>query len=106
MLKKVHGTRVLKKNIILIGPPGSGKGTQAAIFNKEGYKIISTGDLLRNQVRSKTELGLIINKLMAKGKLVSDNIIIKLIKDDLLNLKILKELYLMDFLEILIKLKN
>ena len=68
MLKKVHGTRVLKKNIILLGPPGSGKGTQAAIFNKEGYKIISTGDLLRNQVRSKTELGLIINKLMAKGK--------------------------------------
>ena len=83
MLKKVQGTRVLKKNIILIGPPGSGKGTQAEIFKSDGYKIISTGDLLRNQVRLKTKLGLKINRIMAKGKLISDKIIIKLIKREI-----------------------
>ena len=79
MFKKTNGIRILKRNIILIGPPGSGKGTQSEMFSKNGYHVISTGDLLRDQVRLKTKLGLNIKKIMADGKLVSDEIIMDLI---------------------------
>jgi len=73
----------LKNNIILLGPPGSGKGTQANIFLNEEYKIISTGDILREKVKSGSKLGLTIKKVMSDGKLVSDNLIMELIKEKL-----------------------
>ena len=69
------------KNIIFIAPPAAGKGTQAKLVSEE-YNIphISTGDLLRDEISKKTELGLSIKEDMEKGKLVSDEIITTLLK--------------------------
>lgn len=68
--------------ILLLGGPGAGKGTQSA-FITEKYNIpqISTGDMLRAAVKAGTELGLAAKKIMDEGKLVSDDIIIGLVKD-------------------------
>lgn len=68
--------------IILLGSPGSGKGTQAQFISKK-YNIpqISTGDMLRAAVRNGTQLGLEAKKIMEAGGLVSDEIILGLIKD-------------------------
>lgn len=70
--------------LILLGPPGAGKGTQAN-FIKEKYDIpqISTGDMLRAAVKEGTPLGLAAKKVMDEGKLVSDDIIIGLVKERL-----------------------
>ncbi len=67
-------------NIILFGPPGSGKGTQSKkIIEKYGLIQISTGDLLRSEVMMKSELGLKAKELMMTGKLVNDEIVIGMI---------------------------
>jgi len=70
--------------LILLGPPGAGKGTQAG-FIKERFGIpqISTGDMLRAAVREGTPLGIEAKKVMDAGGLVSDDIIIGLVKDRL-----------------------
>ena len=70
--------------LILLGPPGAGKGTQAA-FIKERYKIpqISTGDMLRAAIAAGTPLGLAAKKVMDSGALVSDDIIVGLVRDRL-----------------------
>jgi adenylate kinase len=70
--------------LILLGAPGAGKGTQAT-YIKEKYNIpqISTGDMLRAAVKAGTELGLAAKKVMDAGGLVSDDIIIGLVKDRL-----------------------
>jgi len=70
--------------LILLGPPGAGKGTQAA-FIKQEYAIpqISTGDMLRAAVKAGTPLGLAAKKVMDSGALVSDDIIIGLVQERL-----------------------
>jgi adenylate kinase len=70
--------------LILLGPPGAGKGTQAT-FIKEAYGIpqISTGDMLRAAVKAGTPLGLAAKQVMDRGALVSDDIIIGLVLDRL-----------------------
>ena len=62
--------------VVLLGPPGSGKGTQAALITKKyGLPSISTGDLLRAEVKQGTPLGRRIQDVMARGELVSDEIV-------------------------------
>ena len=70
--------------LILLGPPGAGKGTQAG-FIKETFGIpqISTGDMLRAAIKAGTPLGLAAKKVMDSGSLVSDDIIIGLVKERL-----------------------
>jgi adenylate kinase len=71
-------------NIVLFGPPGSGKGTQSEkIIEKYGLKHISTGDLLREEVAAQTELGKQAKAIMDKGELVSDEIVIGMIRKKL-----------------------
>lgn len=69
-------------NIILFGPPGSGKGTQAQfIVNRFGIPQISTGDMLRDAVKSKSPLGEMAKVVMDAGGLVSDEIVLGLVKE-------------------------
>jgi len=75
-------------NIILFGPPGAGKGTQAqSIVKKHNYFQLSTGDLLRNEIKKKTDLGKEIEGIISKGNFASDEIVNKLLKNTILNLK-------------------
>ena len=69
---------------LLIGPPGAGKGTQAALLAK-AYKIpaISTGDIFRANVKNKTELGLQVKSIMDRGEYVPDSLTNELIRDRL-----------------------
>lgn len=71
-------------NIVLFGPPGSGKGTQACkIIEKYNLVHISTGDLLRREVEDQTELGKRAKAIMDNGELVSDEIVIGMIRNKL-----------------------
>ena len=72
------------KNIILLGPPGAGKGTQADLVCELcGIPKISTGDMLREAVASESELGKKVSNILDTGGLVSDDIIVSLIKERL-----------------------
>ncbi|MCD6459119.1 adenylate kinase [bacterium] len=72
--------------LLILGPPGVGKGTQAVKISKV-FKIphISTGDILREAVKNKTEVGIKANEYMGKGELVPDSVVIELIKDRIKN---------------------
>ncbi len=72
------------KNLILLGPPGAGKGTQArTLCETFGFVQLSTGDMLREAKEDKSELGTKVANIMAKGELVTDDIVIGLIEKKL-----------------------
>ena len=72
--------------VIFLGPPGAGKGTQAATIAKEkNLAHISTGDMLREHVNNKTQLGKIAKTLLDKGKLVPDSLVIEMLQVRLLS---------------------
>ncbi len=76
------------KNIIFIAPPAAGKGTQSNMLKEKfGYNHISTGDMLREAINSGSEIGKEVKNIIDKGELVSDDLIIKLVKDKLTSLK-------------------
>ena len=71
-------------NLVLFGPPGAGKGTQAEfLINSLNLNHLSTGDLLRNEIADGTELGLKAKSFMEKGELVPDEVVIGMIKSKL-----------------------
>jgi len=75
-------------NIILFGPPGAGKGTQAQfIVNKHNYFQLSTGNLLRDEIKLKTPLGRKVEKLILNGKFASDENVNTLLRKSITNLK-------------------
>ena len=74
-------------NIIFIAPPAAGKGTVSDyLVRNYNYKHLSTGDLLRNEIKSGTVLGKEIDKIISGGNLVSDELIIKLVQQELNNI--------------------
>ena len=83
-------------NIVIFGPPGAGKGTQSKfIVKKFNLYQLSTGDLLRNEIKNQTELGKKISLIMNKGDLVSDDIVSSLIEKFISN-KIYKNKIIFD----------
>jgi adenylate kinase len=75
---------VTQFNLILLGPPGAGKGTQAGrIVAEYGVPHISTGDILRAAVKNQTQMGLEAKKYMDAGELVPDSVVIGIVKDRL-----------------------
>jgi adenylate kinase len=71
-------------NLVLFGPPGAGKGTQAAILQKQrGWPQLSTGEMLRAAARAGTELGRKTKNIIDKGELVSDDIVVAIVAERL-----------------------
>ena len=70
----------MKPNVILIGAPGSGKGTQSEkLIQKYSYTHISTGDMLRNEIASSSDLGMRVSSIMSSGNLVDDKTVLELL---------------------------
>ena len=71
-------------NIILFGPPGAGKGTQAKLIQSElGHPQLSTGDMFRNNIKNETPLGLKVKSILDSGQLVGDDVVVELVEDAL-----------------------
>ncbi len=83
-------------NLVIFGPPGAGKGTQSKFISKKfNLHQLSTGELLRNEIENKTELGSEISSIINAGELVSDNIVSNLIEKFISN-KIYKDRLIFD----------
>ena len=76
----------MKKHLLFLGPPGAGKGTQAALLSETtAYLHLSTGELLRKEIDSGTDLGTQVKDIMNKGELVSDQLVLEIVKKNLNN---------------------
>ena len=74
----------MKKYLLFLGPPGAGKGTQAAFLSEaNSYLHLSTGELLRKEINLCTELGKQVKDIMNKGELVSDQLVLEIVKKNL-----------------------
>ncbi|MEE9367632.1 MAG: nucleoside monophosphate kinase [Pontiella sp.] len=67
--------------VVLLGPPGSGKSTVSEVLGNKGYQHVSTGDMLRDQIRLKTQLGIKAGKLIDHGRFVSDEVAVGMIQE-------------------------
>ena len=75
-------------NLILLGPPGCGKGTQALnLVKKFDYYQLSTGDILREAIANETQTGKLVKDVLASGKLVEDELIIKIMEEKIVETK-------------------
>lgn len=69
-------------NIVLFGPPGAGKGTQAKMLSgKYGFNHISTGEVIRDEIRRGTERGLLVREIIESGQLASDELVLSIIEE-------------------------
>ena len=83
-------------NIILLGAPGSGKGTEASLISKDlSIPTISTGDIIRDNIKNKTELGILSQNYINLGQLVPDDLVINLVKERLTKTDVLNG-YILD----------
>ena len=74
----------MKKHLLFLGPPGAGKGTQAALLSEaNSYLHLSTGELLRKEIDLNTDLGIQVKDIMNKGELVSDQLVLEIVKKNL-----------------------
>tara|TARA_Y100000589_G_scaffold297113_1_gene304685 strand:+ start:2089 stop:2640 length:552 start_codon:yes stop_codon:yes gene_type:complete len=74
----------MKRNLLFLGPPGAGKGTQASLISKyNSYLHLSTGELLRNEVNSNTPLGMKVKEIINNGQLVQDSLVLQIVKNNL-----------------------
>ena len=74
-------------NVVIFGPPGAGKGTQAQnIVNKFNLYQISTGDILRTEIKNKSEIGKEIEEIISKGDFATDDIVNKIIRNIIFDL--------------------
>jgi len=74
----------MKKHLLFLGPPGAGKGTQAALLSETtSYLHLSTGELLRKEIDLATDLGKQVKDIMNKGELVSDQLVLEIVKKNL-----------------------
>ena len=74
----------MKKNLLFLGPPGAGKGTQASIISESfDYLHLSTGELLRKEVEQKTNLGCKVEEIINRGQLVNDELVLEIVKKNL-----------------------
>ena len=74
----------MKKHLLFLGPPGAGKGTQASfVSNSFSYLHLSTGELLRNEVKLKTNLGIKVEEVINSGKLVNDELVLEIVRKNL-----------------------
>ena len=74
----------MKKYLLFLGPPGAGKGTQASLISESNaYLHLSTGELLRYEVEKKTTLGIQIKEIINSGKLVDDELVLEIVKQNL-----------------------
>ena len=75
----------MKKYLLFLGPPGAGKGTQAELMSEiNKYLHLSTGELLRKEVKLKTNLGIQVKEIINSGKLVQDELVLEIVKKNLL----------------------
>ena len=75
----------MKKYLLFLGPPGAGKGTQAELMSETNkYLHLSTGELLRKEVKLKTNLGIQVKEIINSGKLVQDELVLEIVKKNLL----------------------
>ncbi len=74
----------MKKHLLFLGPPGAGKGTQAAFLSEiNSYLHLSTGELLRKEIEMNTELGKQVKGIMNNGELVSDQLVLEIVQNNL-----------------------
>ena len=74
----------MKRHLLFLGAPGAGKGTQAELLSKKNsYLHLSTGELLRNEIEMNTSLGKKVKDTMNKGELVSDELVLEIVKKNL-----------------------